>query len=112
MFWGISFAQQHEQFLKRQIKEAKTISKKDEYLIDLGTYYKHYKLQKADSIKNIIVKKRGSFDEKNRLKALFFLIEITEIQGNSNQHLKYVQELLPLLPSIKNQTDQFEYISI
>lgn len=108
MFWGISFAQQHEQFLKRQIKEAKTISKKDEYLIDLGTYYKHYQLQKADSIKNIIVKKRGSFDEKNRLKALFFLIEITEIQGNSNQHLKYVQELLPLLPSIKNQTDQFE----
>lgn len=70
---------------------------KFDLLLDIGQFYKKNDVEKADSIRHIILKQSRYFNDSVRFEALYFNAEVTDITGNQREYFKIVLECQPFL---------------
>ena len=88
---------EEEKRLIKTIKKEKSPVKNFLRTIALGEYYQQHNIHRADSLKTIIVKKSESLTYSNQLKALLYIADIADIQGNQDVYFKTVEAILPYL---------------
>ena len=94
--------------LKRAIKKEKNSSRKFDYLLSLGEYYKGHNIHRADSLKHVILQKSRALNDECRFKALLYSADVADIQGNRDEYVRDVLALEPFLKKGASQEIQFE----
>ena len=95
-----SYAQKkkgEEQRLIHVLQNEKDPGKKLLRLIALGEHYQNVNIQKADSIKTLVLASSNSLSEKYRFKALLYATEMELITGNQDLYLANVLAMEPYL---------------
>jgi tetratricopeptide (TPR) repeat protein len=85
----------------------KDLNIKFDHLLKLGYYYKSTNLEKADSLKHIILRESRQYDDSIRFAALLYSAEIELIQGNQEEYFKDILSCQPFLNTIKSKDVQF-----
>ena len=70
---------------------------KFDILLKLGKFYKTTNIEKADSIRHLILETSRVFNDSVRFEALYFDTEIAKITGNQAEYFKKVLECQPFL---------------
>lgn len=86
----------------------KNVKKKYSRLMALGEYYKVNNIQKADSIRNIIVDESINFEDSIRFNALFFNAEIALLLGDQDEYFKSILACQPFLNKLNSDEVQFK----
>ncbi len=90
------------------IKREKNETKKFLKLLDLGEYYKHHNINRADSLSHVLLQKSRVFDDSLRYSALMFSAEINEIQGNQEEYFRDVLACQSFLAKLNSDEAQFK----
>ncbi|MCO4813751.1 MAG: tetratricopeptide repeat protein [Flavobacteriales bacterium] len=94
----LSFSQsQEESDLIRAYKDTISQRQKFDFLLNLGKLYKNTNIEKADSIRHLIVKASRVFNDSVRFEALYFDAEVANITGNQGEYFKRILECQPFL---------------
>ena len=94
----LSFSQsQEESDLIRAYKDTISQRQKFDFLLNLGKLYKNTNIEKADSIRHLIVKASRVFNDSVRFEALYFDDEVANITGNQGEYFKRILECQPFL---------------
>ena len=95
---SLSFSQsQEESDLIRAYKDTISQRQKFDFLLNLGKSYKNTNIEKADSIRHLIVKASRVFNDSVRFEALYFDAEVANITGNQAEYFKRILECQPFL---------------
>jgi tetratricopeptide (TPR) repeat protein len=86
----------------------KNVKKKYSRLMALGEYYKVNNIQKADSIRHIILDKSINFEDSIRFNALFYNAEITLLIGDQDDYFKSILACQPFLNMLNSDEAQFK----
>ncbi len=86
----------------------KNTKKKYSRLMALGEYYKQNNIQKADSIRHIIVDESINFEDSIRFNALFFNAEIALLLGDQHDYFKSILACQPFLNKLNSDEVQFK----
>ena len=86
----------------------KNVKKKYSRLMALGEFYKQNNIQKADSIRHIIVEKSINFEDSIRFNALFFNAEIALLLGDQHDYFKSILACQPFLNKLNSDEVQFK----
>lgn len=88
---------QEESDLIRAYKDTTSQRQKFDVLLNLGKFYKNSNIEKADSIRHIIVTTSRVFNDSVRFEALYFDAEVAKITGNQAEYFRRVLECQPFL---------------
>jgi len=100
--------QSKESQLIQSIKSEKNPKKRFNRILSLGEFYKIHNIERADSIKNIIVKNSRTFDDTTRFNALFYKAEIAYLRGNQDEYFKTILECQPFLNRLNTDEIRFK----
>ena len=111
LFSVISFSQKNqEKQLKQLLKTEKNSSKQFMRMIALGEYYKQHDIHRADSLKSVILKKSENLSDTYKFKALLYLAQIAEIQGDHDEYFRTVTAFFPYLEKkISKENEYYVY---
>lgn len=84
-----SISTKEKQLIENYKKESNE-QQKFKNLLQLGEYYKNYNIHRADSLKSVILDKSRIFNDSLRFSALFFNVEMDQINGNREAYFKAV----------------------
>jgi tetratricopeptide (TPR) repeat protein len=93
-----------EKELKLAVKNAKGLSNILDAQIALGNYYKNTQVKKADSLAALVLKNGNNSNTLSYAKALLFHAEISEVLGNQEAFFKDIENALPLIKSIRDES--------
>lgn len=86
----------------------KSVKKKYSRLMALGEYYKQNNIQKADSIRHLIVDESINFEDSIRFNALFFNAEVALLLGDQHDYFKSILACQPFLNKLNSDDAQFK----
>ena len=86
----------------------KNAKKKYSRLMALGEFYKQNNIQKADSIRHIIVDESINFEDSIRFNALFYNAEIALMIGDQHDYSKSILACQPFLNKLNSDKVQFK----
>jgi tetratricopeptide (TPR) repeat protein len=106
---GQSYGQsaKENQLLSSYLSEKNT-KKKYSRLMALGEFYKQNNIQKADSIRHIIVDESINFEDSIRFNALFYNAEIALMIGDQHDYSKSILACQPFLNKLNSDEVQFK----
>lgn len=104
--WSYSQESKEEQLIQSVNSESNQ-KKKFNRLMTLGEFYKVNNIERADSIKNIILNESRVFDDTTRFNALFFNAEVSYLRGNQDEYFKTILECQPFLNRLN--TDEIKF---
>ena len=108
LFSVISYSQKnHEKQLKQLLRTEKNPSKQFMRMIALGEYYKRHDIYRADSLKTVILKTSKNLNDTYQFKALLYIAQIAEIQGNNDDYFKTVTAFFPYLKKSISKENQY-----
>lgn len=109
VFSGEIYAQQsHEEQLVKAIENEQNPQKKYSRLVALGQYYQEHNIDKADSLRHVILRESRNFNDSIRFYALFYSAEITLILGNQEEYFKTILACQPFLNKLNTNDVQFK----
>ena len=100
-------ASKESQLITSYLSE-KNVKKKYSRLMALGEYYKQNNIQKADSIRHIIVNESINFEDSIRFNALFYNAEIALLLGDQHDYFKSILACQPFLNKLNSDEVQFK----
>lgn len=100
------FAGPDEGALIRAYQNEANSTKKFNRLLALGEYYQKNNIQKADSVRNVLMASSIQENDLSRFKALLFDLEVEELNGNQSAYYSKIIELTPFLTSLKSNTSK------
>ena len=105
----ISYGQstKENQLIKSYYSE-KNLNKKYSRLMALGEYYKQFNIQKADSLRHIIVDESINFEDSIRFNALFYNAEVAMLIGDQYEYFKTILACQPFLNRLNSEEVQFK----
>ena len=74
----------------------------------LGEYYKQYNIQKADSIRRVIVDESIHFEDSIRFNALFYNAEVALLIGDQEDYFRTILACQPFLNRLNSEEVQFK----
>lgn len=101
-----AFAGPDEGALIRAYQNETNSTKKFNRLLALGEYYQKNNIQKADSVRNVLMASSIQENDLSRFKALLFDLEVEELNGNQSAYYSKIIELTPFLTSLKSNTSK------
>ena len=103
------FSQQSkEDQLIQSIRSEQNKKKRFNRILSLGEFYKVNNIERADSIKDVIVEESRNFDDTTRFNALFFKAEIANLKGNQEEYYKTILECQPFLNRLNTDEIRFK----
>ncbi len=105
--YAMSQLSKEEQIIQL-IKTESNPKKKFNRIMALGEFYKVNNIEKADSIKEVIVRKSRVFDDTTRFSALFYKAEIANLTGNQDLYFKTILECQPFLNRLNTDDIRFK----
>lgn len=103
------YAQQpHENQLIKAIEGEENLQKKYSRIMALGLYYKTHNIERADSLRHVILRESRNFNDSIRFYALMYNAEITFILGNQDEYFKTILACQPFLNSLSSDDVQFK----
>lgn len=105
-FSSAVFAGTDEGALIRAYQNETNSTKKFNRLLALGEYYQKNNIQKADSIRNFLMASSRQESDLLRFKALFFDLQVEELNGNQSAYYAKIIELTPFLTTLKSNTSK------
>ncbi len=109
-FLGINSWSQHskEIHLIQSIEKESNPKKRFNRIMVLGEYYKENNIEKADSIRKIILEESRVFYDITRFNALFYNAEIAFIKGDLDEYYKTILACQPFLNKIESEDVRFK----
>jgi len=86
----------------------KNSKKKLSRLFALGEYYKVNNIEKADSLRKVMLVESINFEDSIRFNALFYNAEISLLIGDQHEYFKYILECQPFLNKLNSDEVQFK----
>lgn len=86
----------------------KNTKKKYSRLMALGEFYKQNNIQKADSIRHLIVDESINFEDSIRFNALFYNAEVALLLGDQDEYFKSILACQPFLNKLNSDEVQFK----
>lgn len=99
----LALTQSNEQNLQKQVNNSPNEQVKFESLINLGEYYWNSNLNKADSLKFIILEASKSLDDNSKFKALLHLSKLEHILGFFTESDRYILASQQFLNTINKE---------
>ena len=100
--------QSHEKQLIKSYNSEQNLKKKFSRLMALGEYYKVNNIQRADSIRDEILRESRNFEDSIRFNALFYNAMIAEIIGDQEEYFKTILACQPFL-NMLNTDDEVQF---
>ena len=97
-----------EKQLIQSYNAEKNPNKKFSRLMALGEHYKQNHLQRADSIRHIILKESINFEDSIRFNALFYNAEVAQLCGDQDEYFKTILACQPFLGKLNSEDAQFK----
>ncbi len=97
-----------EKQLIQSYNAEKNPNKKFSRLMALGEHYKQNHLQRADSIRHIILKESINFEDSIRFNALFYNAEVAQLCGDQDEYFKTILACQPFLGKLNSEEAQFK----
>lgn len=97
----------HENQLRKAWSSERNPDKKFMRLLALGKYYQQHNIERADSIRHVILKESRSFPDSIRFKALFYNAEIAQLRGDQDEYYRTILECQPFLNVINTDEGRF-----
>jgi len=109
-FLGVnSWAQHTKEIHFIQSIEKETNPRKRFYrIMALGEFYKENNIERADSIRKVILEESRVFDDTTRFSALFFNAEIAFIKGDLDEYFKTILACQPFLNKLESEEVRFK----
>ena len=98
----------HEQQIIRSIATEKNKKKRFSHIMTLGQYYKENNIDRADSIRSVIVRESRNFEDSIRFGALFYNAEVALILGDLDEYHNTILACQPFLNKLKSPGIQFK----
>ena len=105
----LSYSQQaKEKQIIQSIASENNPKKRFNRILSLGEFYKVNNIERADSIKDVLVWESRNFDDTTRFNALFFKAEINNLKGNQEEYYKTILECQPFLNRLNTDEIRFK----
>ncbi len=108
----ITFSAQAQGFKEKQLIEAVNKEKNDKKrflkTLELGEYYKYHDLQKADSLKHLLLQQSRVFDDSIRFSALMYSAEVNNFQGNQEEYFRDILACQSFLNKVNSEEVTFK----
>ena len=96
-----------EQKMIKSINQKSDVNERFQATLKLANFYKENNIQKADSIRKVIIEKSRSLEDSLRFKALFYNAEVSLILGDLDDYNEYILACQPFLNKLTDPNIQF-----
>ena len=109
VFSGESYAQQSkESQIIQSIKFEQNQKKRFNRIMSLGQYYKANNIERADSLRHIILRESRNFEDSIRFNALFYNAEIAYARGDQEEYFRTILACQPFLNRLNSEEVRFK----
>ena len=95
-------------FLKEYGNKENNEKNKFLILLDLGEYYKKNHIEKADSIRKVILEKSRPFNDTLRFNALHYNVDVCLLTGNIKEYHKHILAFQSFLKKLDNKDTRYK----